>query len=199
MMKILEEFQVGFYDKESSLESSGWLLLPMEAQVDLQSSDLGDLLENALDGARRLTEKSVIFLGMDSPMLPLDDILHAVRSPGEAFLCPADDGGYGMLSVPPEAEAAKTFHDIPWSQSLTAVAQAKALTDQGICVKVGSLMYDIDEPEDVQRLCERIRMNESDGTSRNILDRASTGSTTIVTAHSRLWHTKRALISARLL
>lgn len=198
-MTILEELKIGRQDEENSNGSFGWLLLPMESKVDLVSSDLGDLLEHALDRARNLTKKSVIFLGMDSPVIPLDDIHNAIMSPGEAFLCPADDGGYGMLSVPRLADSAKTFREIPWSQSLTAIAQTKALTDQGISVKIGSLMHDIDEPEDVQRLCERIRNDNGESTKRNILDRATVGSKTILSYHASLSHTKQALVSANLL
>jgi len=79
-------------------------------------------------------------------------------SPTTALLCPADDGGYGMLSVPWMADSSQTFGcGIGWSQSLTAISQVKALTDQGIPVRIGTLMHDIDEPEDVQRLCERLK------------------------------------------
>ena len=200
MMTILEELKVSMQEEASEDASSGWLLLPIESKVALESSDLGDLLEHALDRARNLTKEAVIFLGMDSPVLPLEDIRTAILNPGEAYLCPADDGGYGMVSIPPQADPAKTFDDIPWSQSLTAVAQIKALTDQGIYVKIGSLMHDIDEPEDLRRLCERIRNNDNERRSNgHILDRASDGSNAVTSSHTRLSRTTQALLSLKLI
>jgi len=200
MMTILEELEIPVQDEGCNVASSGWILLPMESKVDLNSSDLGDLLGHALDRTRKLTEKSIIFLGMDSPVLPLDDIYRAGVNPEEAVLCPADDGGYGMLSVPSHADSVQTFDRIPWSQSLTALGQLKALTDQGVKVAIGSLMYDIDEPEDVHRLCKRIRNDDTSGVTRRcILDLPSAGTKSVVSSHSKLWHTKKALLAAKLL
>lgn len=162
---------------EQTDNRNSWLLLPMESKVDLQSSDLGDLLEHALDRAReeqrRIDESDVgpvVFLGMDSPVLPLEDIVSGLTTTSSddaatttvtstitrATLCPADDGGYGMLSVPATADSKQTFAGVQWSHSLTAVSQLKALTDQGIPIQIGTLMHDVDEPKDVQRLCERL-------------------------------------------
>ena len=46
---------------------------------------------------------------------------------------------------------------MPWSHPLTAVAQLKALTDAGCYgMTLGPLMHDIDTPEDVTALCERL-------------------------------------------
>lgn len=139
-----------------------WVLLPVSSSMDLLSSSIGDMLTNSLERTRALLQNhhgshgSVVFLGMDSPELPLEEIVTALRNSSEAFLCPADDGGYGMLSLPPHAPCATVFQDISWSQSLTAVSQLKALTDCGINVKLGRLMHDMDEPDDVQALAERL-------------------------------------------
>mmetsp|Transcript_10723 Transcript_10723/g.25554 ORF Transcript_10723/g.25554 Transcript_10723/m.25554 type:complete len:409 (-) Transcript_10723:68-1294(-) len=181
------------------------------ADGDLRSSDLGSKLQDALVRARELmmtttttsggkSEKEdrggsfggdggggIIFLGMDSPVLSLDDIVQGLQdssvvssSPSSfhnqayssshsttttssnttpqlsAMLCPADDGGYGMLCVPPTADPSVTFQDVYWSHPLTAISQIKALTDQGIMVKIGKCMNDIDEPDDVRALCKRL-------------------------------------------
>jgi hypothetical protein len=65
-----------------------------------------------------------------------------------------------MLCVPASADADLIFKDVLWSQPLTAVSQIKALTDCNIVVKLGRLMHDVDEPEDVEQLCERLRHPE---------------------------------------
>jgi len=137
-----------------------WKLRPM-ISTDLRSSDLGSILETALDKAREECANctpQVMFLGMDAPALPLEDIALAFspQYQDKAVICPADDGGWGMLCVPPKAVSRATFSKMYWSHHLTGVSQIKALTDQGILVQVGKMMHDMDEPEDVQRLVERI-------------------------------------------
>ena len=153
--------------------SNEWKLEPMVSS-NLQSTELGFILQHALEEIRRkyLAAHSrnslihhqsplpgVMFLGMDTPQLPLNDIilaLHLATEKGICFLCPAQDGGYGMLCLSEWADAEKTFHGIHWSHSLTAVSQLKALTDQHLTVRLGSLMFDVDEPDDVAQLVSRL-------------------------------------------
>ena len=143
--------------------SSDWILLPM-ITGDLKSYDLGIKLTDALVRARLRQQEAgwqgpVIFLGMDSPETPLDEI-EAVFTNGSslssAILCPAEDGGYGMLSVPYSIIPEKVFAGVRWSQSLTAVSQLKALSDAGISARIGRIMHDIDEPEDAHALASRL-------------------------------------------
>jgi len=191
-------------DRGYSVNCNGWILLPMKssAPTELTSSTLGDKLEDALDRTRELlihaakssairnsnTNEAVLFLGMDSPELPLEEIVYGLqiasgnrnlpkrennRPPtnentyicgddkcagfvGKAHLCPANDGGYGLLSVPKHAPSSKIFAGVRWSHSLTAVSQLKALTDSNVDVSLGRLMFDIDEPSDVQDLARRL-------------------------------------------
>jgi glycosyltransferase A (GT-A) superfamily protein (DUF2064 family) len=150
--------------------SDDWTLMPMLQQGDLQSSDLGGKLTDALVRAREEQQSQsraagpVVFVGMDSPETPLDEIASVFtqeRYRQSALLCPAQDGGYGMLAVPPSATAAATFTGIRWSHSLTAVSQLKALTDDNVPVRIGRLMHDVDEPEDVLSLMQRLKATPS--------------------------------------
>jgi hypothetical protein len=127
----------------------------------------------ALEQARKhqSTPGPVLFLGMDTPILPTREIrailartnvasIHpkdassSSSSSVAAFLCPANDGGYGMVSVPCTAPIT-IFDDIPWSTSLTALAQIKAFTDRNIPIVLGPLMYDIDDESDLQYYIQR--------------------------------------------
>jgi hypothetical protein len=118
---------------------------------------------------------------MDAPELPLDEIAAALSSTKidsmnnsnhnnhhhhqqHAHICPAADGGYGMLSVPAHAPAEAVFRNVIWSDPLTAVSQIKALTDcTGVSVRVGRIMHDVDEATDVKALCERLRLRPEGG------------------------------------
>lgn len=151
-----------------------WDLLPMLTR-DLNSSSLGSQLEDALIRTRHLQSGPVIFIGMDSPELPIDEIISACRNPEQALLCPSADGGYGLLSVPQSADASKVFADVRWSDSLTAVSQLKALTDAGVPVRIGRLMNDIDTPEDVQDLCERLSVENTNDEQYDCLQVSTLG------------------------
>jgi glycosyltransferase A (GT-A) superfamily protein (DUF2064 family) len=193
MEALLQELGLGL--------SQQWTLRPMMAANNLLASHLGSQLTQALIETRRYqrqsypseqqqgqqhpqqyvhAQSSVVFLGMDSPELPLDEIVAALSSTEDksnqssnhhqhqhqhhAHLCPAADGGYGMLSVPAHAPAETVFRGVKWSHPLTAVSQIKALTDiEGINVRLGRLMHDIDETSDVKALCERLRLPPGEG------------------------------------
>ena len=150
---------------------------------DLKSHDLGAKLEDALIQVRLLQQSQeqkqkqrntnkygVVFLGMDAPILPLNDIVVGLRKASSSYtssssqpqqqpvatLCPAYDGGYVMLCVPPNADPSKTFlstQNMYWSHPLTAISQIKTLTDQNIQTQIGRVMHDIDVPNDVIELC----------------------------------------------
>jgi len=142
-----------------SLKLDDWKLLPI-METDLLSSDVGASMADALHRARLLVHEqdenaSVLFLGMDAPELPLDEIITALSHPSHAVLCPASDGGFAMLCIPPEAPL-RVFENVRWSQSLTAVSQLKALTDCNVPVRLGRLMHDMDEADDVKALAERL-------------------------------------------
>ena len=174
--------------------AASWILMPMlsgdnddddddgssndDDNDDWQSSDLGAKLASALRRVRQIAKQQqqqpeqhqppgpVVFLGMDAPELPLDEICAALlvsspESTSTAVLCPASDGGYGMLSVPPNVDDAHAhadvFADMLWSHPLTDLCQIKALTDAGVTsTRIGKLMHDVDEPDDVAALAQRL-------------------------------------------
>lgn len=179
-------------------------LLPMPQGTNLQQADLGYLLQNALGQAKQLLapgKGGIVFLGMDSPELPLEEITKALqRTDGEATLCPSQDGGYGMLCVS-QACPSKVFDDILWSHPLTALAQIKALTDQSITVRIGRIMHDIDEPEDVRQLIQKLRSQQKEGQrilpNFKVLENSSTSnpvsSIAVEEENGECMHTRKAL------
>jgi len=147
-----------------------------KSSANLTSSNLGDKLASALQETRSLLKSdtnsflpgNTVFLGMDSPIIPLSEIIYSLSSNSknkeEAHLCPAQDGGYGMISIPFSLPSNQVFQGVRWSNPLTAVSQMKALTDCihkycdtantrcEISIKLGKMMHDIDEPEDIWEL-----------------------------------------------
>jgi len=195
MEAILDDLGLTTTSEEDCDASPGqqWHLLPMMSSTqsnDLRSHDLGAKLEDALVRVRALSSTDdsnnnggggVIFLGMDAPILPLDDMVTGLaRAAGNskdagATLCPARDGGYAMLCVPQRADPSKTFSNLYWSHAWTGMSQAKALTDQGIPVSIGTMVRDVDEASDVRELCHHLGIGTLEETpSAN----ASTAATT---------------------
>ncbi|KAL3795745.1 hypothetical protein HJC23_008232 [Cyclotella cryptica] len=194
-------------------DTGRWHLLPMLSPLetksmnthqslerdlnDLNSSALGYKLIDALERTRILLahqkgdyqrNEAVLFLGMDAPELPIEEIIYGLQvssanatsnqnvgfgeskqreNRGRAHMCPAADGGFGLLSVPIHAPSS-IFTGVRWSNSLTAVSQLKALTDAGVDISVGKLMFDVDDPSDVHELAARLlRTSQSEASQRN--------------------------------
>src|SRR5258708_38692520 len=137
----------------ASTESLGLGVLPRpDIQVWLQGGgDLGARIERIL--RRALTQAPMAMaLGADSPGIPpsfLEQAHEALRS-ADAVLGPCEDGGFYLLSVrdcPPGLLAG-----IPWSQSTTFACTLDRLRERGLKATVLDPWYDIDRPEDLERL-----------------------------------------------
>lgn len=213
---------------ENISRGNGWVLLPMMSTTpagssdttksDLRSSSLGDKLQDALERTRKLListssktnnqdcirkNEAVLFLGMDSPELPIEEIVYGLQissgnhhlscsnnksnisqQRGKAHMCPANDGGYGLLALPKHAPSSKIFSGVSWSSSLTAVSQLKSLTDSNIDVSIGRLMYDVDEPADVDELVVRLIHSQSSKNKEERLHDALTTTSAGITTNS---------------
>jgi glycosyltransferase A (GT-A) superfamily protein (DUF2064 family) len=164
---------------------------------DLNSSDLGDKLAHALINARELFTKrtkqdaaisftsttgesirnatggdggAVVFLGMDSPEINVEEIYSALLSSSTdmtTHICPAYDGGYGMICIP-ESAPPTVFKGVLWSHRLTCISQLQALGHYGIRnICVGSLMHDIDEMKDILALAHRLCQTWNNNNNNN--------------------------------
>lgn len=137
----------------ASTDSLSPKILPRpETQVWLQGGgDLGARIERIL--RRALTQSPfAMALGADSPGIPRSFLEHAheaLRS-ADAVLGPCDDGGFYLLGVrecPPGL-----LTGIPWSQSTTFAHTLDRLNQLGMKSTVLDPWYDIDCPQDLDRL-----------------------------------------------
>mmetsp|Transcript_20865 Transcript_20865/g.41741 ORF Transcript_20865/g.41741 Transcript_20865/m.41741 type:complete len:414 (+) Transcript_20865:277-1518(+) len=169
--------------------TNDWRLMPMSVSAvnedeahDLRSPDLTALLTSALlrirsgqGGASSVSAEGdwtpvqaplplppgVAFIGMDTPDINPRDIRRALlcAESGRAYICPASDGGYGLLSLPSHAPI-ECLSGVRWSTSLACVGQMKALSDVGVEVAVGRMLEDVDDVGDVWRLVRRLTGDE---------------------------------------
>lgn len=113
--------------------------------------DLGQRLERVM--RRALTESDfAIAIGADTPGLPVRLLLEASKAltTVDAVLGPSDDGGFyllGMRRCPPGL-----LERLPWSEPTTFAATGARLEERGLAVRVLEPWFDVDRPDDLERL-----------------------------------------------
>jgi rSAM/selenodomain-associated transferase 1 len=115
--------------------------------------DLGQRLAGFLTGQFRAGAEAVVFLGTDSPTLPLDYTIDAFArlDTADVVLGPATDGGYYLLGcarrVPP------IFDGIAWGTSRVLGRTVACLSDPQWRLSLLPPWYDVDTPDDWAMLC----------------------------------------------
>jgi hypothetical protein len=109
-------------------------------------------------GARMLAAFSaargpLVLTGTDCPVLEPDDLraaLAALRDGADAALCPAEDGGYGLIVMARPLPV--LFEGVPWSTAEVMPATLARAAGAGLKVAMLRTIWDVDVPEDVDRL-----------------------------------------------
>lgn len=127
--------------------------LEIEAQV---GADLGARLSRAFDDAFRSGARRVVVVGSDHPSLPpshLRRIVDRLES-RDVVIGPSEDGGYYAVGIRRDGwPAAKAlFLAIPWSTPDVLGETLDRARAAGIDVELAPTWYDVDTPEDLERL-----------------------------------------------
>jgi rSAM/selenodomain-associated transferase 1 len=155
-----------FRDTWNGVESLNWALpvvattdaidpniIPCtETQVWLQGGgDLDARIERILQRALRETPFAIA-LGADSPGIPRQflDRAHEALQSADAVLGPCEDGGFYLLGV--RQCPIGLLRGIPWSESTTFARTLDRLKELGLKSTILDPWYDIDRPEDLDRL-----------------------------------------------
>ena len=128
-------------------------LLPEGVRIFAQRGE--DLGERMLDAASRLFGEGaepVLVLGTDAPTLSPGAILDAARAlrTHDAAIIGSDDGGYVLLGL--RGPHKELFRDISWSTATVYRETAQKASEAGLSLYEGKLHYDVDIPEDLDRL-----------------------------------------------
>jgi len=135
--------------------------------------DLGARIERVLAAALQLERTAdrlqptasgaaAIAIGADSPALP-ERLLEAARAGllrADAVLGPADDGGFYLLGLRACPEG--LLAGLPWSAADTCARTLDRLRERGLRVEVLEPWFDVDRPEDLDRLRELLRTGQLD-------------------------------------
>lgn len=119
---------------------------------------LGQRLEACVDmlfGAGGALADAVVVIGADSPSLPVEHVRRAFElleesGPRRVVLGPAADGGYYLIGV--SAPHAELFEGISWSTSEVLAETLRAAAGAGLEVELLPVWYDVDTPEELERL-----------------------------------------------
>jgi len=128
----------------------GALLLPVEG------ANIGICLDKALSALLDLGFEKAIALNADGPSLPPDYLCQAFRSldSHDLVLGPGEDGGYYLIGL--KRKCSELFEGIPWSTHKVLAATLAQTEKVGWTVALTPPWYDIDLPDDVQRLRQEL-------------------------------------------
>lgn len=141
----------GFIDVElhTDVETDAWSLNRVTLRLQVQGN-LGDRMYHALQQALAQGHPQAVIIGSDSPTLPESYLLNLLELPQDVAFGPCDDGGYYAISC--RRIALEMFRSVNWSVASTLEETREACFLAGLSSTLGQSWFDVDEPEDVDRL-----------------------------------------------
>lgn len=134
---------------DARAELAEWL--PSTWSVSVQEgSDLGARIVHVFATLFARGAERVLVTGSDAPLLDLSPARIETLAADEALLCPSDDGGYAAIAL--RRLEPRLFSGIPWSTAAVADETRRRALEVGVTIRELTPTYDIDEPEDVERL-----------------------------------------------
>lgn len=126
----------------------------LEQQV---GEDLGARLQHAFDVEFSRGARAVAVIGTDSPTLPVHYLDEAFRALvwERVALGPTFDGGYWLIGA--QRPAPDLFTGVPWSTSGVVPATLAKLHAQNVEPALLPFWFDVDEPDDLERLVWNVR------------------------------------------
>ncbi|MGH8692473.1 MAG: TIGR04282 family arsenosugar biosynthesis glycosyltransferase [Burkholderiales bacterium] len=111
--------------------------------------DLGERMYHALAGARG----PAVLIGTDCPALTPADLRRAarwLRGGCDAVLAPAEDGGYALIAL--RRARRELFEGIAWGSAQVYGETVKKISRLGCRWRALRTVWDVDRPEDWERL-----------------------------------------------
>jgi rSAM/selenodomain-associated transferase 1 len=132
--------------------SHAWLKtlrVPLRLQ---RGRDLGARMHDALRHALR-RRRAVVLIGADAPAVQPADLRRAIRflqGGTDVVLSPAEDGGYALIGA--RRIESRVFEDVSWGESEVLAQTLRNLERCGLRYRLLRRVWDIDRPEDLDRL-----------------------------------------------
>jgi rSAM/selenodomain-associated transferase 1 len=119
------------------------------------AGDLGERLTAAFECEFALGAPAAVAVGSDHPALErrqIEEAFGCLSRGSDAVVIPADDGGYCAIGLAAWICARDVFSGIPWSSCDVLSATRKRFAARGIDAAFLEPAYDVDRPEDLERL-----------------------------------------------
>jgi rSAM/selenodomain-associated transferase 1 len=120
--------------------------------ADQQGDDLGERMYRAVREQLALAS-AVLLTGTDAPALQNDELQQALAylyDGADVVMQPAEDGGYVLLGLC--SEQPLLFSDMPWGSDQVARLTRERCEHLGLCLVELPTSWDVDRPEDLDRL-----------------------------------------------
>jgi rSAM/selenodomain-associated transferase 1 len=128
--------------------------LVVDAPLMLQHGrDLGERMRNAMQDAFEDGADFVALIGSDVPTLPSEHVVDAftmLRSDADLVLGPTEDGGFYLIAA--RRGVPLVFDNVEWGSETVMRAVTEAAVNAGLTVGFARPWYDVDLPEDIERL-----------------------------------------------
>jgi rSAM/selenodomain-associated transferase 1 len=128
-----------------------------------EGGDLGDRLRRAFEREFARGAPAVVAVGADHPALPRGRLAAAfeeLAAGNRAVLVPAEDGGYCAIGLTAGIASGEVFRDVPWSTSSVLPTTLERLEGLGVRHRLLPAGYDVDRPEDVDRLRRELALRD---------------------------------------
>lgn len=128
-----------------------------------RGNDLGERLTNCFADAFEQGFDSVIVVGGDSPTLPDEMVVEAfdcLETENDVVVVPAEDDGYCLIGM--RRLHTQVFQNIPWSTNGVMAATETQAKAAGLGFIVGPTWYDVDAPEELERLKRELNDTKGD-------------------------------------
>lgn len=127
-----------------------------------QGADLGERMLHAVAQAVAGGYGAVVLVGSDHPTLPpefLDLAFEHLASPRSIVIGPSEDGGYYLIGM--NALYPSLFNGMRWSHDGVFDETVARALETPAEVSILPPWYDVDQPEDLNRLLDEISMETS--------------------------------------
>lgn len=112
--------------------------------------NIGERMYFALEQALGENRPVAAIIGSDAPTLPDSAIANLLNIDADIALGPAEDGGYWGIAA--RRTHPKMFEGVRWSTAHALEDTEAACRAAGLSVVRGDLWFDVDEPEDLDRV-----------------------------------------------
>lgn len=137
-----------------------------------------DLGERLFEGLRRMSAEFdlVAAVGSDHPDLPasiVEEAFEKLAAGCDVVLGPATDGGYYLIGATRESIQRQLFSKIDWSTNRVLQQTLDRCQSQGLRVEKLIPLQDVDTPDDLRRLAQRLALGggPSSPNTRSLLAR----------------------------